>query len=85
MLLRTGPNGETLVLDVQILNVSPEGVQFAATQAIPKKEVARLVGTAIECMGTIRYCVPWNGKFLGGLFLIGKVHRNAPSDELYGD
>jgi hypothetical protein len=85
MLRRTGPHGETLSMDVQIRNIAPEGVQVAAPNATPKDEVARLVGSAVECTGTVKYCVPWNGKFLIGLFLIGKVHRNAPQDELYGD
>lgn len=75
LLRRTGAHGETVAVEVEIRNISPEGVQVVSPEAAPKNEVARLIGTAVECMGTVRYCVPWNGRFLVGLFLIGKAHR----------
>ena len=83
LLRRSGPRGETLAVDVEIRNISPEGVQVAAPESVPKNEVARLIGTAVECMGTVRYCVPWNGKFLVGVFLIGKAHRKSNEEPVY--
>ena len=83
LLRRTGPNGETIATDVEIHNVSPEGVQVVSPEAVPKADVARLIGQAVECMGTVRYSVPWNGKFLVGLFLIGSVKPKTPSDRLF--
>ena len=64
---------------MELLN-SPEGVQLCSQQAAPTGEVGRLIGTAVECVGAIRYCVPWNGKFLIGLFLIGKAQRRSSLD-----
>ncbi len=83
MLRRTGVHGETIATDVRIRNISAEGVQVASSQAVPKNEVARLIGSAVECVGTVRYCVPWNGKFLVGLFLIGDARRKTPDDQRY--
>ncbi len=77
----SGPRGESLSFEVEIRNISPDGVQVSCKEAVPKNEVARLVGAAVECMGSIRYCVPWNGQFLAGLFLIGKAHRKTPQNE----
>jgi hypothetical protein len=77
VLRRMGTHGETVAIDTEIRNISAEGVQVAAAAWVPTKEVARLVGTAVECIGSVRYCVPWKGKFLVGLFLIGKPSRRA--------
>ncbi|MEZ5391779.1 MAG: hypothetical protein R2724_02620 [Bryobacterales bacterium] len=85
MLRCMGPNGETLSHEVQIRNVSPEGVQVCTPMAAPAGEVARLIGTAVECVGAIRYCVPWNDKFLVGLFLIGKAQRRSSLELHYHD
>ena len=79
----SGSRGEALSTDVRIRNVSPEGVQVESAQSVPPSEVARLIGTAVECMGAVRYCVPWNGKFLVGLFLIGKAHRKTDEPEYF--
>lgn len=79
-----GPHGESLSIETEIRNISPDGVQVAAPQSVPNGEVARLIGTAVECMGSIRYCVPWNDRFLIGLFLIGKAQR-INSEERYYD
>lgn len=80
----SGPHGESISIETEIRNISPEGVQVAADRSLPKGEVARLIGSAVECMGAIRYCVPWNDRFLIGLFLIGKAQR-INSEERYFD
>jgi hypothetical protein len=84
-LRRTGPRGECLSVAVQIRNISAEGLQLVSPESAPPQEVVRLVGSAVECTGTVRYSVPWNRRFLIGVFLIGKVHSNEPQDEMAGD
>ena len=80
----SGPRGEAISIEAEIRNISPEGVQVSSPESVPKGEVARLIGTAVECMGAVRYCVPWNGQFLVGLFLIGKAHRKT-SEQVFHD
>lgn len=79
----SGPRGEPVSIEAEIRNISPEGVQVSSPQSVPKGEVARLIGTAVECMGAVRYCVPWNGSFLVGLFLIGKAHPKTSEEVVY--
>ena len=83
LLKRTGDHGETLVSDIEIRNISSEGVQMACSEFVAKNEVVRLLGSAVECMGAVRYCVPWQRKFLVGLFLIGKAHRRSSEEVVY--
>ena len=68
----SGPSGATERLNIEVRNVTESGAQLAGDRAVPVGEFVRLSGAAVECAGSVRYCVRWGDEYLIGVQFIGK-------------
>ena len=60
--------------NVEVLNISDNGVQLHVSEYVDVGVAAYLTGTEYQCVGSIRYCVPNRQGFLVGLKFSGEPH-----------
>jgi hypothetical protein len=61
--------------EVEVTDVSSDGLQLISPEPIPDAAVVRVFGESLQCLGTVRYCLETGTNYRVGLHFIRK-----PSD-----
>ncbi|GEM_PF-1801455 len=65
----TDPTRRHRTATVTVKDITADGVRLEADEPLETLNGARLVGETWECLGSIRYCRPENGRFVAGMQL----------------
>ena len=63
--------------EVDVTDVSSDGLQLISPEPIPDAAVVRVLGDSLQCLGKVRYCLETGPKYRIGLHFIRK-----PSDTI---
>jgi hypothetical protein len=71
----TGGNAFRSGCEVDVTDVSSDGLQLISLEPVPDAAVVRVFGESLQCLGTVRYCLEEGDAYRIGLHFIRK-----PSD-----
>src|SRR5581483_3815902 len=73
------PSRRRRTATVTVKDITADGVRLEADQPLETWNGARLIGETWECLGSIRYCRPENGRFVAGMQLTRLPIRRTDS------
>jgi len=72
--------GRQVSTDVNVVNVTDQGLQVEVPETIPDLELVKLSGSNSECLGWVRYCKRRRGAFVAGIELVRPAYDKDSLD-----